>query len=1021
MPKRTWKQRLARLKRKLSQWKASLARTCRYLYFLRFSIFLLVFSLGLAILNESPLRALTSGIVTPERSAQYLCVIFFVTTAGFVSLIMARVVVVNGRDRFDTCPPRWMKKLLADDDAKREWCPVAVFQIPTVFVVLYMLWNGSTVLWGHGELLGGTSETATWVGVLLGSIGGMVLAGILWWVINAGFYMAYEMPSHDGQTTVQLGVTAARTILFPRSAFRLQKPGETISDLTLEAVTIAPLNAWRKWRMRKRKEREPAGKKAAGDGVANPTVEMRIIKCEVDEKPPAVPPKLPGVAGYSYKDGHLFEAHSFSIVAVASFLALYFVLWPMTAPVKREFVSWVFFSILMAIPGLIAIYLLVKKSSLKQPASWNSDPKLAQKEREDLKKARGRFAAFQAWASVVIAVFLGSVGTLYHLKDAARFPIFALLLILITLVSWGFGGLAFFVDRYRIPVLTVILFGLIGLRLVPGWIANKWLVPEEHYLSTAKSQVSDPSSILTPERIVQIKQDEHPDDPLIIVTATGGGLHASAWTATVLSVLEDTPLTDKQGKSTTFHDNLLLASTVSGGSLGLMNYLNELQPPERSKDAAWQTEGEVSKKRVVSGAECSSLESIGWGLIYYDLPRVAMPIRLPHWLHFWTAPSTGESDLDDGETPLGKDRTWALRKGFIRNLRDKWCGTAKMPNDRRPDNAPLTLEKLLADGSGNKPAFTMNSTTVEGGKRFLVANYDVPRVPLGLNESCPSQSFLGAYGPPRTDTPEELKSNCNVLPVAEPADLYLATAAQMSATFPYVSSAARIPESVNKKGLHFIDGGNYDNDGTASAIEFIRSALRNRMAALNAQDAAKKKGQVEGAGKQPSPLKIILIEIRNSADNNDDRPQPCSVRWSIFGQATAPVTGFLAAGHDSVTERNRVGLDLLEKSFPPDMLQIHRIVFADFSAFTTVGTDPLNWSLTPAQRKEVEQSGDPSRLAKPGDNEDANGKQRKEALEHLIAKYREAVDWYHDFDGKWTPNPEREEIPNQGPCDGDSM
>ena len=77
------------------------------------------------------------------------------------------------------------------------------------------------------------------------------------------------------------------------------------------------------------------------------------------------------------------------------------------------------------------------------------------------------------------------------------------------------------------------------------------------------------------------------------------------------------------------------------------------------------------------------------------------------------------------------------------------------------------------------PAFTMNTTTVEGGNRFLLANYFVPRDnsanPLITK---PAYSFLTLYSPN----------------AAVPAnDLPLATAAQMSATFPFVSSAATLP------------------------------------------------------------------------------------------------------------------------------------------------------------------------------------------------------------------------------------
>jgi len=907
---------------KITRWQ-SLARWSQYLYFLRFSILLLIFAPAIAGLNETGARTLTSGIVTPEVWAQYLCVAFFVVTAGFVSLIMARVVLINGKERFDADPPETLVNLLANPKSKGELLAVLIFQIPTVLVVGYMLWNG------YREQVGDE-------GVLGGSVLGILLAAGLWWVVNAGFYIAYEMPAHGPEETVVLGCNAARTILFPRFLFGLVLPGHPVREDTLECVIVTPLHHWRQRRSVQREKRRKA-----------------------DEEAGVTAPLRSAIPGYGYADGHLYEAHAFSAAAVGAFTLLYFALWPMTAPIRLEVVSYIFFAVLMVLPAAGALFML-----------WHST----------LDAARKRLLALQVAFTGVILVFLLAVALLYHAYDASRFPIFGLLLILITIVIWGLGGIGFFFDRFRVPVLTVVLVAMILFRALPSWLVN-----EEHYLSTAPSIVSDPNAVLTPAEIVRRKSASGGNAPFIIVTATGGGLHASAWTATVMSMLEEKFREDQSGPPTSFHSNILLASTVSGGSVGLMSYLNEIQSGVSEQE--FNSEKDYDTDRVVNAAQCSSLEAIGWGMVYYDLPTAAMPIRLPHFLHFFTAPSNGLSDLDDEHTPLGKDRTWALRRGFVRNLRDKSCKTVALPNDGRPDNKPLTLEGLLADGTEKRPAFTMNSTTVEGGQRFLVANYTVPRVPLGFNESCAAESFLGIYGP--SDPGKPLTPlECGVPPATQPADLPLATAAQMSATFPYVSSAARIPVEVDEKGLHFIDGGNYDNDGTSSAIEFIRSALQD--------------GQGVSA-----PLKIIIVEIRNSPDANDDRPLPCSTRWNVFNQAVAPLEGFYAAGHESVTERNRVALDLLEQSFP-GKLEVHRIVYADSYAVKTIGVDPLNWSLTPAQREEVAESGNPARQKDP---------ERRKAME---AAYNETLDWFRHFDQRWTPNPEPPPIPPQGSCPGET-
>jgi hypothetical protein len=214
----------------------------------------------------------------------------------------------------------------------------------------------------------------------------------------------------------------------------------------------------------------------------------------------------------------------------------------------------------------------------------------------------------------------------------------------------------------------------------------------------------------------------------------------------------------------------------------------------------------------------------------------------------------------------------------------------------------------------------------------------------GANESYPAQSFLDKY---RSSSDSGIS-----------ADLPLATAAQLSATFPLVSSAARVPEAVDANGLHFADGGYYDNDGTASAIEFLRSAL-------------------EKPAKPAPTLRVILVEIRNSGDPENDLPAESPSPWNVLDQLVAPLSTFWSAGHESVTERNRVGLKLFEKAYG-DKVHIERLVFADNNATDKVKTDPLNWSLTPAQRSEVQGS-----------------------AAALSTNYQTVRSWFFDFDKKW--------------------
>jgi len=870
----------------------------RYLYFLRFSLALWVFAWLLTILNGAPwsdaqaahypLRQLLSGIVTPEYEAQYLTVAFFVVSAGFVALVSARLVVINGNERFQAKPPIMLRLLLANDASSFGWIwesvAVLLSQAPTVLVFNYLIRNGD---YEHVYEVSPGNQSV-W-GILWGAL----LAIAFWWVINAAFYATYELRSDaDPSKTVQLGKNAARTILFPRWCFGLTPAGNLFSPCTLEGITM-PLK-----------------------GARSLKTYSRLGKTFLS---------VIGFEGYLARaEGRLYEAHAFSIPAVAGSIFLYLTMCPLTAPVPAISWAWSFFVVFMVLPALILLW-----------AFWWS-------------KSKDPGYGLLKWKigfTIGIVGILGSIVDLYQIGDPERFPSFALVLIMVIAACWTLSVVAFAADRYRVPVLTVILL-MMAIPRLAGWDGGK----EEHYLSTAPPQPN--AQLKSPQQILDSLRG-HSAFPVLIVTATGGGLHASAWTASVLSKLEQTfNSTDDLGAATPFHEHILLVSTVSGGSVGLLTYIDQLAQLQ-----AGQSLDAVHSTRMMNAAQCSSLEAAAWGLVYFDLPKAFLPV-IPYFIK----PSTGMdadgvNDLD--KSPLLKDRTWALRKGFARNLHNMYCGSDGNTSGRNDlvadtsmtanilaDEQKLSLANLLGPGIDPRiPAFTMNTTTVEGGTRFLLANYQVPRSSIsGANESYPAQSFLDKYRSP---------SNPGFS-----IDLPLATAAQLSATFPYVSSASRIPDPADPNGLHFVDGGYYDNDGTASAIEFLRSAL-------------------EKPANPGPPLRVIWVEIRNSGNPLNDLPTESSAAWNLLRQLMGPLVTFWSAGHESVTERNRVGLDLFEKAYV-DKVHIERLVFADNNASDKVKTDPLNWSLTPLQRSEVHTS-----------------------AEALGANFQAARNWFFEFDKKW--------------------
>lgn len=850
----------------------SLARWARYTYFMRFSILLWLFPLILVWANDpTRARSFVSGIVTPSRWPQYLCVAFFLISSSAVALILARIVVINGKERFGDDCPRLLEVLLADENARCEWIAPLASQLNTAMVFWYFFANGSK----EGVDAGQIAKGLAW---------GAALAIAFWYTLNALYYLTYR-PDGRARMAAQVGRAAARTLLFPRTLMLLGSgPGQ---DRPGDALEMADLS-----------------------------VSLRWIR------------HLFQVPGFRWlPDGDLYECHYFSILAAFGFFGLYWVMWPLTAPVQVAAWPWVF----------VILYLLGGLAVVAVVFSAKPDPHRPQD--------RQRLRIWKAVLAVAVLAFGAAIPLLYFSQDAERFPILALVLILVISCVWTLGGIAFFADRYRIPVLTT----MVVLAVVPRmlhWDNGK----EEHYLSTAQSP--SPVILPTPDQILNEKLGKFPDRPLIIVTATGGGIHAAAWTTAVLAKLEGEFA--EGGQQENFHDHVLLLSTVSGGSAGLYTYLRELDAKTNGGQSDWE--------RMTTVAGCSSLESVGWGLVYYDIPKAFVPL-----LPYLKSPSPGVDDLET--SPLFKDRTWALRKAFARNLSDPFClqdpdsglsvpmrALEQAEQTNRPNETELTLANLRAAGA-SLPAFTMNTTTVENGERFLLANYKIPdNVLLDQGPNYKARSFLATFGP--NDSNPNSRS-----------DLPLATAAQMSATFPVVSSQARVPLALDAapNSVHFADGGYYDNDGTASAIEFLRYALgrpptptSSSTAPEPSQNAAKNE-TAEGANAR-GPVRILLIEIRNSDDIQGSVPEciadhdnDSKFLWNLFDQAGGPLEGFMNAGHGSITARDQSALELLEHAYNT-RLEVHAMVFGDLWAQATAKTDPLNWSLTPGQQKEVKAS-----------------------------------------------------------------
>ena len=642
--------------------------------------------------------------------------------------------------------------------------------------------------------------------------------------------------------------------------------------------------------------------------------------------------------GYAHtSNGPVWELHFLSTLSLTGVFIIYLFLYPLTSPVLRSEYSTY---------GQIAFCILITALFL-----WSiADTPVTSKWGRPVKLLFTALALFLSF-SFIAAFAFDRYTTSVRLSLAS--PTLASVLVLLGFLLWLLAGAAFFLDRYRFPVLTAFLLFIFVPKtafapLSQYLIDNQHprlaeIFDSDHYFSVVHRDAPiDLQQVLTPYDTLRLLV-KNPDDPYIVITASGGGIQAAERTAQVLATLEKQFASEPKLKGYMFHDHILLASGVSGGSTGLLPFLLEYTAHQEDSPAPapiFPVANPALYARITRPPGCSSLEAVGWGLSYHDFYRLVLPVAFPRSL------------LDD-DAP---DRSWALAAAFNRNLHDRHCGTERR-KPSKPGEPDFTTLPPVLDGesftlfgaarqlaAGTMPAFTFNTTAAETGSRFLLSNYYMSSKDLCDSNFTPAESFLQVYGANPADCEGATEGPLQY------ADLPLATAARLSATFPVVSSGTRIPLAYSRHGYHFLDGGYFDNDGTSSAIEFLKSALNDpRRDSIHI------------------PRRILWIEIRDDngkdvgADQDDFGVQNGKTSagklrapsWTPLGQLTGIAEGLWNAGHVSISRRNRRELCTFELAYQDRIQDLHHVVFTIPPGEDSLS--PLSWNLTTGQQASITQ------------------------------------------------------------------
>jgi hypothetical protein len=447
-----------------------------------------------------------------------------------------------------------------------------------------------------------------------------------------------------------------------------------------------------------------------------------------------------------------------------------------------------------------------------------------------------------------------------------RAPSLAGMLLVLTILNWGLSGAAFFLDRYRIPVLISIL-------ILMGIVTIFFPQTDSYYFIYPKDPVAEtrPQNLLAPRKGAKV----------ILVAANGGGIQASAWSARVLTGIEERCRSKGDCGGRSFARSVRAISAVSGSSVGVMYFTNAY-----GKYGA--SEGELpdndALEQIVKLAGRSSLDGVAWGLVYSDFLRTIAPY-------------------------LSRVRFFR-RTDRARALEFEWQRDADltvMLGDRKRD---AMLGDWKRDAiEGKRPGVVFNATVVDNGRPLLFSTIE-----HGQNVSV-AQIFDRLY---------------------EGYDTPVTSAVRMSATFPYVTPAARAHRDGQsdwaQAEYHVVDGGYYDNYGVTALVECLDNELEKPE--INVSELM--------------VIRIHSMPVVQSPDRGLEKKR------GFFYQMSVPIVALDNVRGAGQLSHSQVEFDLLRKRWRE---RAGRKVEIDLATFEYPNYDaPLSWHLTEKQKQAIDKA-----------------------------------------------------------------
>jgi hypothetical protein len=279
-------------------------------------------------------------------------------------------------------------------------------------------------------------------------------------------------------------------------------------------------------------------------------------------------------------------------------------------------------------------------------------------------------------------------------------------------------------------------------------------------------------------------------------------------------------------------------------------------------------------------AQNSSLEAVAWGLTHPDLRRIFIP-----------GPATSWSRADRG---------WALERSLLKSARFQHTERRLAGKHRNPD----------------WPVLLLNSTDALTGDPFVFTNNQFP----GCDPTEPHQYHCV----------RSLQQNY------PGRDVFLETAARMSAAFPYVSPEAR-PDNPPDKA-HLGDGGYFDNSGVFILSEWLKKAV---------------------SASAPGSKRILILQL-DAFPNSEPTDTEKFKKW--YYQLGSPINTMLTVRSEGQIVRDTAIGEDLQKLLNADGFQTTWMLVrytppaaGEMSDGVACPLDPpLSWHLTPKEQLCVE-------------------------------------------------------------------